>query len=70
MPKIVIKNYAKFVKKFKTKEISLIYYDNFNLTTTFNPEELNEFFDNKLKISWENNLIEEYKRKLIYLVSQ
>jgi hypothetical protein len=51
-------------------EISLISYDNFNLTTTFNPEELNEFFDNKLKISWENNLIEEYKRKLIYLVSQ
>lgn len=37
--------------------------------TTFNPEELNLFFDNKLKISWENNLIEEYNHKSIYLVS-
>ena len=70
MPKIVIKNYVKFIKKFKTKEISLLSYDNFDSKTTFNPEELNEFFDNKLKISWKINLIEEYKRKLIYLVSQ
>ena len=70
MPKIVIKNYVKFIKKFKIKEISLISYDNFDSKTTFNPEELNEFFDNKLKISWKINLIEEYKRKLIYLVSQ
>ena len=37
--------------------------------TTFNPEELNLFFENKLKISWKNNLIEEYNRKLIYLTS-
>ena len=70
MPKIVIKNYVKFIKKFKIKEISLLSYDNFDSKTTFNPEELNEFFDNKLKISWKSNLIEEYKSKLIYLVSQ
>ena len=70
MPKEVIKNYIKFIKKFKTKEISLVSYDNFDLKTTFNPEELNEFFDSKLKISWEDNLIKEYNRKLIYLTSK
>lgn len=68
MPKVVIKNYVKFIKKFKTKRISLISYDGFNLKTTFNPEELNNFFDNKLSISWETRLIEEYKRKDIYLI--
>lgn len=69
MPKIVIDNYVKFIKKFKTREISLISYDGYDLKTTFNPEELNIFFDNKLKISWKDNLIEEYNRKLIYLTS-
>jgi hypothetical protein len=69
MPKIVIENYVKFIKKFKTREISLISYDKYDLRTTFNPEELNTFFDNKLKISWKDNLIEEYNRKLIYLTS-
>jgi putative sugar O-methyltransferase len=70
MPRGVIKNYVKFIKKFKTKEISLISYDGFDLKTTFNPENLNEFFDNKLKISWEDNLIKEYNRKFIYLTSK
>ena len=69
MPKTVIDNYVKFIKKFKTREISLISYDGYDLKTTFNPEELNLFFENKLKISWKNNLIEEYNRKLIYLTS-
>ncbi len=69
MPKAVINNYVKFIKKFKTKEISLISYDNFDLRTTFNPEELNNFFNNKLVISWKNYLVEEYRRKLIYLTS-
>jgi hypothetical protein len=31
--------------------------------------DMNLFFDNKLKISWKNNLVEEYNRKLIYLTS-
>ena len=31
IPKKVIANYVKFIKKFKTKEISLISYDNFDL---------------------------------------
>jgi putative sugar O-methyltransferase len=70
MPKGVIKNYTKFIKKFKTKEISLISYDGFDLKTTFNPEELNEFFNSKLKISWEDHLIIEYNRKSIYLTSK
>ena len=70
MPKGVIKNYVKFINKFKTKEISLISYDGFDLKTTLDPEELNEFFENKLKISWKNGLIEEYNRKLIYLKSK
>ena len=69
MPKLVIQNYIKFVKKFKVKDISLISYERLNLKTTFNPEELNIFFDNKLSISWKNSLINEYKKKLIYLTS-
>ena len=56
MPKTVL--IVKFIRKFKTKEISLISYDNIDLKTTFNPEELNSFFDNELKISWKNYLID------------
>jgi putative sugar O-methyltransferase len=74
MPKEVIKNYVKFIKKFKTKEISLISYDEFELSVklkaTFNPEELNEFFEDKLKISVKNRLIEEFNDKFIYLTSK
>ena len=67
MPKKVIQNYIKFIKKFETKEISLISYDG-SFDSTFNPQELNTFFENKLNISWKNFLIEEYERKLIYYV--
>ena len=70
MPKKIVENYVKFIRKFKTKEISLISYDRFDLNTTFNPEELNIFFNNELKISWKNTLIEGYNRKLIYLTSK
>jgi hypothetical protein len=70
MPKKVIENYVKFIKNFKTKEISLISYADFDIKTTFNPEELNEFFDNKLKVSYKSYLIEEYNKKLIYLTSK
>ena len=69
MPKKVISNYVKFIKKFKTREISLISYSGFDLKTTFNPEELNSFFDNKLSVSWKHSLIEEYSKKEIYLTS-
>ena len=70
MPKNIVENYVKFIRKFKTKEISLISYDRFDSNTTFNPEELNIFFNNELKISWKNTLIEGYNRKLIYLTSK
>ena len=70
MPKKVIENYVKYIKKFKTKEISLISYDKFDSKTTFNPEELNTFFNNNLKVDWKSTLIEDYKRKLIYLTSK
>ena len=70
MPKKIVENYVKFIRKFKTKEISLISYDRFDSNTTFNPEELNIFFNNELKISWKNTLIEGYDRKLIYLTSK
>ena len=70
MPKKIVENYVKFIRKFKTKEISLISYDRFDLKTTFNPEELNIFFNNELDISWKNTLIEGYNRKLIYLTSK
>ncbi len=70
MPKNIVENYVKFIRKFKTKEISLISYDRFDSNTTFNPEELNIFFNNELKISRKNTLIEGYNRKLIYLTSK
>jgi len=66
MPKMVIDNYVKFIEKFKTKEISLISYGGYDLKTTFNPQELNLFFDNKLKISWKDNCIEDYNKKLYF----
>ena len=69
MPKEVVKNYINYIKKFKTKDISLISYDNFDLSTTFDPELLSEFFDFKLNISWKKDLIEDYNRKLVYLTS-
>tara|TARA_B100001564_G_C20646235_1_gene674533 strand:- start:867 stop:1871 length:1005 start_codon:yes stop_codon:yes gene_type:complete len=69
MPRVVIDNYVRFIKNFKTKEISLISYDGYDLKTTFNPEELNLFFDNKLKVSWKHNCIEEYNKKLLFLTS-
>ena len=70
MPKKVISNYVKFIKNLRTREISLISYSGFDLKTTFNPEELNSFFDDKLSVSWKNSLIEEYNKKEIYLTSR
>ena len=50
MPEKIVKNYIKYVNKFKTKQISLISYDNFDPQTTFDPNLLSNFFDNKLNI--------------------
>ena len=65
----IISNYVKFIKKFKTKDISLISYDGRNKKTTFNPEELNIFFNNELDVSWKDELIHELQQKSIYLTS-
>ena len=69
MPKNIIENYCNFIKKFNTKEISLISYKNYDSKTTFEPEQLNKFFDNKLYISWHESLIKGYNKKQIYLTS-
>ena len=69
MPKKIIENYCKFIKKFDAKEISLISYDKFDKNTTINPESLNFFFDNKLKVMWHSRAVESLKRKDIYLCS-
>ena len=67
MPEKCVKNYIKYVNKFKTKQISLISYDNYDSSTTFDPKLLSNYFDNKLSISKKNHLIDDYKRKDIYL---
>ena len=69
MPEKVVKNYIKYVNKFQSKQISLISYDNFELNRTLDPNLLNNFFDNKLKIFKRDHLINDYNRKDIYLVS-
>ena len=69
MPENIVKNYCDYLKKLKVKEISLISYDNFDPKTTFNPEKLNNFFENKLKVSWFESIIEEYNRKQIFLTN-
>ena len=69
MPETTINNYCKYIKKFNTKQISLISYDGYNPNTTSNPELLNIFFDNNLEIEWKDTLIKDYNRKLIYLTS-
>jgi putative sugar O-methyltransferase len=66
MPEKVVKNYIKFVNKFKSKEISLISYVKFD-KLTLDPNHLSKFFDNRLNITKENTLIKDFKRKEIYL---
>ena len=65
-----IKNYYKYIKKFKTKEISLIDYERPGPQITFDPPLLNKFFDNKLNLTWQNSLIKEYDRKILYFTSK
>ena len=69
MPKKVIENYVKFIKKFEIKDISLMSYDNYDLSTTFDPSHLSNFFDNKLNIFWKDHFIKEYNEREIYLIS-
>lgn len=69
MPKKVIENYVKFIKKFKSNEISIISYLDFDSNTTFDPKEINFFFNNKLNIAYEDSVIKGYEKKLIHLFS-
>ena len=69
MPKKIIKNYCKFIKRFNTKEISLVSYAEHD-EETLNPNELNEFFENRLIKSTHNSLIEGYNSKDIYFCSK
>ena len=70
MPRVVVENYYKFIKKFDTREISLISYGGYDENTTFKPETLNEIFENKLKISWNDWFIDKYGNSNIYLCSK
>jgi len=67
MPEKIVENYVKYLKKNMTNQISLISYSGFDPKTTFNPELLNKFFDNKLEIEWHPKVIEDYEGKLLYL---
>lgn len=70
MPDEVVKNYCKYIEKCNTNEISLITYDEYDQKTTFNPELLNIFFENKLIVSKHSSIIEQHDRKLIFLTSK
>ena len=70
MPKNVVENYVKYLKKNKINQVSLISYDGYDLKTTYKPELLNNFFDNKLDMEWHPNVIKDYNRNLLYLTSK
>ena len=70
MPENVVENYVKYLKKNKINQVSLISYDGYVLKTTYKPELLNNFFDNKLDMEWHPNVIKDYNGKLLYLTSK
>lgn len=50
MPEQIVSNYSKFIKKYlnnNDSSIVLISYDKFDLNTTFDPDQLPAFFDNR-----------------------
>ena len=69
MPENVVENYVKYLKKNKINQVSLISYNGHDLKTTYKPELLNNFFDNKLDMEWHPNVIKDYNRNLLYLIS-
>ena len=70
MPENVVENYVKYLKKNKINQVSLISYSDYNLKTTYKPELLNNFFDNKLDMEWHPTVIKDYNTKLLYLTSK
>ena len=70
MPENIIENYCKFIKKFETKQLSLISYNSFDSATTFDPKLLNNFFENKLEIRNYSRVIKDLNIQDIYLYSK
>ena len=68
MPEEIITNYCDYIKKFNTKNISLVSYGSYDPDTTINPEKLNSFFQNKLKMEYFPTLIE--KKEELYFSSK
>ncbi len=72
MPKNVVKNYADKINGFvdsKNSAIALTTYDCFDLTTTYHPEELPKFFDDRKFEHFEIETLLDSKSKNIYFVS-
>ena len=58
----------KYLKKNKINQVSLISYSDYNLKTTYKPELLNNFFDNKLDTQRQEMIAGHYeKTKYLYL---
>ena len=66
MPLSVIENYSNYINKI-SNSVSLISYDQYD-DKTFEPEKLNKFFGNQLKIFKHYKVIKELKREDIYLI--
>ena len=70
MPKEIISNYLKHLKRLKTKDISLISYLEFDDKTTFNPIKLKRFFKKPLKTYYYGYVIDKLNLKNIYFVGK
>jgi putative sugar O-methyltransferase len=72
MPKSVVSNYAQHVMRLLSLEksaIALVSYDGFDLTTTFNPDDLPEFFSGKIFEHFEHDGLLDSSRRNLYYVS-
>ncbi len=72
MPQEIVKNYADKVNKFPESEntaIVLVSYDYFDLNTTFHPDELPKFFNNKEFSHFESKQLLDSSRKNFFYVS-
>jgi hypothetical protein len=70
MPVNVVKNYIKFIKKIKTKNISLISYGDYDTKTTFSPKTLINLFKSDLSLVVLPGLIENFHDNNIYITGK
>jgi hypothetical protein len=70
MPVNVVKNYIKFIKKNKTKNISLISYGDYDTKTTFSPKTLINLFKSDLSLVVLPGLIENFHDNNIYITGK